>query len=116
MGAEDSVVAHLCAELTCEVFREVPPEPDRPGEFVTVERTGGDMDRFGDRAVFAAQAWAETRGAAKRLSQAVADAALRVPDSVEGCFGCSVTSVSNFTDPVGCTPRYQVVFEIDWQG
>ena len=116
MNAEDAVVAHLCSAMDCEVFREVPPEEDRPAEFVTVERTGGDMDRFGDRAVFAAQAWAATRKAAKLLAYGVAEAAAMAPDLMEGCFASSVTSLSNYTDPQGGTTRYQVVFEIDWQG
>ena len=116
MNAEDAVVAMLCGALSAPVYREVPPEADRPGDFVTVERTGGDLDRFGDRAVFAAQTWAATRKAAKLLAYEVADAAATAPDLMEGCFTSFVTSLSNYTDPESGTPRYQVVFEIDWQG
>lgn len=116
MNAEDAVVAHLCSSLSCEVFREVPTDADRPDEFVTVERTGGEMDWFSDSVTFAAQAWAASRCKAKKLAYAVSNAVLDATDAIDGCFAASVSSLSNFTDPVGGTPRYQVVFEINWQG
>lgn len=116
LNAEDAVVAYLCGSLPCEVFREVPPEAGRPDEFVTVERTGGDMDRFSDSAMFAAQAWAGSRGRAKAISYEVADAAAHAVERMDGCFEASVTSLNNFTDQHSGKPRYQVVFEINWQG
>lgn len=113
MGAEDAFHAMLAEALPCAVFREVPP--DRPGEFASVERTGGPDDGVCDSPTFSVRLWAPTRRAAMGLARAAAEAVNGAVDAVPGCFGATVASVHNDPDLDGGTPRYQVVCEFKYQ-
>lgn len=86
------------------------PSP-RPKRFITVERTGGPLERFRDLPMFAIHAWAEHRDLAGDLANLVADV---VRDSVAlpNVARARIQSMHNFPDPDSKQPRYQIVVEL----
>ena len=81
---------------------------DRPGRFITVERTGGARDRLIDHPTFAVQVWAESRATAATLADLVAD---RIRDGFilqPEVAAVDVTTAYNWPDESG-QDRYQLV-------
>lgn len=104
-------VAALCAWLQDETGLSttaiVPQE--RPDEFITVERTGGQASMGVDEPNLAVQAWSSTYEGAYQLALEVRD--LVVWHAVEGMPNvckAEVGSIYSFPDPDSRQPRYQL--------
>ena len=112
MDAEREVVDYLNAKgLGATAYYDVPSK--RPATFIVVERTGGPRgEGETSRPMLDAQCWAATRRDAAMLAQAVEDALVDMPASVENVAHVSITSTFRDTDLESGTPRYHVVFEI----
>lgn len=80
MSTLEEIIAHLSGTLGVHVSSAVPRE--RPDEFVTVERTGGQATRHIDSASMTVQVWARGREACERLAGRTLDAILSSPDAV----------------------------------
>ena len=86
-----------------------PPAED-PGEFVTVERTGGGTTDFVDGATFAVQCWAATEARAEEMSNAIREKAL-AGEPPEGVHSMRADSGPyRFYDESTRKPRYQTVY------
>lgn len=106
---EADVIAFLKAELDVPVSASVPK--NRPGRFVTVERTGGSLDTFRDLPMFAVQAWGKSTSDAAAL----ADEVRRLLPSLTSLTHVSrvnVGSTYNFPDPDTKQARYQTVCDL----
>lgn len=118
MDAEREVVDHLNSlELGATAYYDVPnPRPTSlspPRPFVVVERTGGPRgEGETSRPMLDAQCWAASRRDAALLAQAVEDALVDMPATVENVAHVSITSTFRDTDLESGTPRYHVVCEI----
>ena len=112
MDAERVVVDHLNgSEVGATAYYDVPAE--RPSAFVVVERTGGPRgEGETSRPTLDAQCWAASRRDAALLAQAVEDALVDMPTTVENVAHVSITSIFRDTDLESGTPRYHVVCEI----
>lgn len=107
MNIEVTLRGWLATLLDVPVSTDVPPEPERPDRFVTVERIGGGItDGFIDRPIVAVQCWAGSRTAAGDFAHHVA--ALLPNFAFEaGIARVTVTTISNF--PIDGRARYQVL-------
>lgn len=103
---EAALIAWLPDKVGVPCYADVPK--DRPSEFVTVERTGGEAGLGADRPNLAVQAWAETRLDASNLAAKVKDALILDSWEIAEVCKCSVTSVYNFADPSSRMARYQI--------
>lgn len=80
-----------------------------PDEFVTVERTGGGVDSYVDKPVFAVQAWGATDARAEEIANGIRYAALTSAPPA------GVHSFTGFDGPYRLydentrCPRYQLV-------
>lgn len=110
VNAEVLVRLHLNEDVTLPAaFMDVPK--DRPAEFITVERTGGDRVDVRDRPVIAIQCWSTSRYQASELARKVGDSleAMRTHPNVGRM---DINTSYNFPDLDSGTPRYQVVVEL----
>lgn len=108
MNIEATVISYL-KKNGINAVADVPK--DRPGEFVTVERTGGSHDSvILDRPTVAVQAWSTTRYKASELMNEVDAIMLKLP-SVSGVSRCRRNSMYNYPDESG-QPRYQAVYDL----
>jgi hypothetical protein len=102
-----ALVAWLPGAVGAPAFAEVPGE--RPGEFVTVERTGGGFSVGVDRPALAVQAWAASNAEAAGLALRLRDAlALRCAAEVPQVCRCGVEGLYSFPDPDSRQSRYQL--------
>lgn len=107
----EALVSWVPKAVGVPCFARVPL--DAPGEFATVERTGGAYSVGVDRPTLAVQAWAEGELAASRLALRLRDAlALRLARDVPQVCRCSVRSLYSFPDPDQRRARYQIVAEL----
>lgn len=84
-------------------------------EFVTVERTGGDVADLVDHPMMAVQAWAQTEPRAEEMAVAIRNAALLSTRPV-GVTRIDVNAGPYpFWDESTRMPRYQVVFDVTCQ-
>lgn len=84
-------------------------------EFVTVERTGGDVTDMVDHPTMAVQAWAQTEPRAEEMAVAIRNAAL-LSERPEGVTRIDVNAGPYpFWDESTRMPRYQVVFDVTCQ-
>lgn len=108
MNIEATIISYL-SEKGIKAVADIPA--DRPGEFVTVERTGGSHDSVVlDRPTVAVQAWSTTRYKASELMDKVDSLMLGLP-SVSGVSRCKRNSMYNYPDESG-QPRYQAVYDL----
>ena len=112
MDAERVVVDHLNgSEVGATAYYDVPAK--RPAAFLVVERTGGPRgEGETSRPMLDAQCWAASRRDAALLAQAVENALVDMPATVENVAHVSITSIFRDTDLESGTPRYHVVFEL----
>lgn len=105
-SALEAMVGWL-ASLDYRASTVVPP--DAPGEFVTVERTGGGVDSYVDKPVFAVQAWAATDARAEEIANAIRYAALTTapPAGIHSFTGFD--GPYRFYDESTRSPRHQLV-------
>lgn len=87
------------------------PRP-RPDTFITVELTGGPVERYRAVPVLAVQVWGPSRTEASRLAGAVSGW-LRDELPLDPRIGrVTVSSVYNFPDPDSRSARYQLTVEL----
>lgn len=96
------------AGLSAEAFAEVPD--DRPGRFLTVERTGGSGDVRVDRPTVAVQAWASTLDEAQGLMRDADQAIVARLADGRPVTSCRRIGLARF--PAEGSPRYQAVYSI----
>lgn len=89
-----------------EAFPEIPDE--RPGRFITVERTGGQTSRLMDYPTWAVQVWAEDRNAASDLAVTVGRRLMGGFSLLHEVADVDVTTTYNWPDESG-QARYQMV-------
>lgn len=105
MTGEAILVSYLNG-VGFQAFGGVPES--RPGEFVTVERTGGRRTRVIDSGTYAVQVWAGSTAEAMTLANRVADLLVDAPRVVDAVASVDVVSVYNFPDPDSRQARYQL--------
>ena len=88
----------------------VVPE-DRPERFITIERTGGDSNRFIDNATYAVQVWASSILEADQLATQLRDACWLLLEQ-PWVAAVSPGNLYDFTDPQSGHYRYQFTLEI----
>lgn len=90
--------------------------PPKTGtEFVTVERTGGNVVDLVDHPAIAVQTWAATEPRAEEMANTIRNAALTstMPD---GVYRIDVNAGAYpFWDESTRLPRYQIVFDVTCQ-
>lgn len=113
MNAETMLVQYLAPLAGVHVSTDVPP--NRPRQFITVERAGGTEDRFSSRPMLAVQAWGGSRTECGNLAQKVRTLLLQAV-SLPRVSDVQVLSVSNYPDPgPPASARYQVVVQLTIQ-
>lgn len=114
LNIEAAAIAYLDAALSVPVVADVPR--DRPGAFVSLERTGGARDSVViDRAMLAIQCWAPTRHEASELALEV-DAALPGLVTVPRITRVTRLGLYHFPDPESGSPRYQLTASVTTAG
>lgn len=109
MDIEAAIIAYLTERLEgVKVYADVPEE--KPDKFVTVERTGGNMENRLDHPRVAIQAWATRRYVASALMADVDRFMCDMPLYVEDVMGCSRDTTYNWPDPDSRMPRYQGIY------
>lgn len=105
----ESIIDWLCA-YGYRASTRVPKNP--PDEFVTVERTGGNLENFVDYPTFAIQAWAPTEARAEEIATEIRNHAIM--DALpRGVHSMRVNSGAYpFFDESTRCPRYQIVFDV----
>lgn len=83
--------------------------PDDGEEFVTVERTGGEVSDLIDHATVAIQTWAQTAPRAEEMANAIRFAALT--SRPEGVARFDAENLYQFYDESTRLPRYQLVLD-----
>lgn len=92
-----------------EAFMDIPA--DRPGRFITVERTGGGDERWRGLPTLAVQVWAQYRYEAADLAALVVGS-LRRMVALPNVARVEVQNVYNFPDPDSGQVRYQVTADL----
>lgn len=112
MTIETEIIAKLNTVVSVPVKGDVPKR--RTEAFVTVERTGGSLNRVVvDVALVAVQSWAKTRAQAMNLAEAVDTAMLSLPALSSKITRCERNSGPyNFPDADGDMGRYQAIYDI----
>ncbi len=112
MNTEALLIKHLSSKLAADGIRAYGDVPSaRPKTFVTVERLGGSVDQFVDRASLAVQAWESSRARAAALADrlvGVVESAVLLPEVA----GAEVSTLYNFPDPDSRQARYQLVVHL----
>lgn len=90
--------------------------PPKSGtEFVTVERTGGNVVDLVDHPSIAVQTWAQTEPRAEEMANTIRNAALTSTKPV-GVYNIAVNAGAYpFWDESTRLPRYQIVFDVTCQ-
>lgn len=109
MDVERTVAAFLMDATGIEAVLEV-PNP-RPGEFISVERTGGSGSRFVRRVSLAVQSWALSRRRAAEIAAMVEQAVYDLVDE-PNIFGAAPDGTYRWPDPDSGQPRYQTNVEL----
>lgn len=89
--------------------------PKNGAEFVTVERTGGNVSDMVDHPTMAIQTWAATEPRAEEMANAIRNAALTGtrPDGVHG-IAVNAGPYPFWDEDTRC-PRYQLVLDVTCQ-
>lgn len=107
---EQALIEWLPGKLGVPCFDD--PPDDKPAEFVTVERTGGETSLGVDRPLVAVQAWAGTRANASALAASARAALVNDSWEIAEVCRCAVSSTYNFPDPDSRKARYQLDVEM----
>lgn len=108
----EEFVAHLLT-LGYDAYANVPA--DTPDEFVTVERTGGNVSDMVDHPTVAIQCWAPTNEAAERMAN-VLRTQLLAGARPQGVTRIAVNSGPyRFYDEYTRCPRYQLALDVTCQ-
>ena len=109
---EEALVSWL-SSLGYDAHANVPK--DRPGRFVTVERTGGEVADMVDHPSIAIQTWAQSAAEAEEDACAIRLAAISGPLPA-GVHSMRVDSGPyKFYDEESMQPRYQTVYDATCQ-
>lgn len=106
MSTLEEVIAYLGDAVDAHVGSAAPRT--RPDAFVTVERTGGPVSLYSDRASLSVQAWARDREACERLAESVTDALLAMPGAVDDVMRVEAASAYYPETVSGYWPRYVI--------
>lgn len=108
---EDALVAFIPDAVGVTAYHRVPPV--RPGEFATVERTGGRASAGIDRPTVAIQVWAASRERAEEVALDLRDMlVLRAGDLIPKVRSVQVTGPYDFPDPDTDQNRYQIAVDL----
>lgn len=113
MDAERMAVDALNAspEVPATAYYDVPEE--RPGEFITVQRTGGTRGEGAlETPTLLVQCWAGSRARACAVADAAARALLGMPGGVDDCFHVSIASEYRDRDMESGTARHNLVAQM----
>ncbi len=104
------ILASVCAELSERLgvpcSTQVPAQ--RPREFATVERTGGDYQPGRDAPNLAVQVWAQSESDAYALALAARVVLCDLRETIPSVCSVSVGGIYSFPDPDSRQPRYQL--------
>ena len=106
---EQIILDYLAGKLSVSVRME--EEPDLPGSYVLVEKTGGGETNYIKRATVAIQSYAGSLYEAARLNEEVKDAMSGIAE-LDTVSKCSLNSDYNYTDTFRKKYRYQAVYDI----
>lgn len=109
MDIERTVAQRLNGSTGFEVYIEV-PDP-RPDEFITVELTGGQAQRFIKTPTLAIQSWAQTRKRAYEMAQIVEQACIDLVDE-SNIFTAQPSGTYRWPDPESRQARYQMTLDL----
>lgn len=104
----------VLGKLPAEVYIDVPET--RPAEFYSLELTGTATAHSGALATstIAVQCWAATRGRARELFDALADALPSICYASGAIGSATLQGGYRFDDLESCTPRYQALVQITY--
>lgn len=106
MDIERFVAERLMDTTGIKTVLEVPEI--RPGEFVSVQRTGGPEKVFSDHPTLAVQSWAKTRRRASEMARSVNNA-LKGLMALDCVFAVDIEKTYRWPDPESGHERYQTV-------
>jgi len=110
-----SITEEFIRWLNALDFRASTYPPKSGNEFVTVERTGGNVVDMVDHPVIAVQTWAATETRAEEMANTIRNTALLSTRPV----GVNRIEVNSgpypFWDESTRLPRYQIVFDVTCQ-
>lgn len=108
---EDALVAFIPDAVGVTAYHRVPPV--RPGEFATVERTGGRASVGIDRPSVAIQVWAASRERAEEVALDLRDMlVLRAAELIPEVRSVQVTGPYDFPGQETDQNRYQLHVEL----
>ena len=91
MDVETLVITACSTPLLVQLYHSIPA--DRPAEFGTVERTGGDVTGYVvDRALVTVRLYAQTRARASELASAMKDLLQGMTDNEPNVFDVDILS------------------------
>lgn len=109
---EKTVFDYLTNNMNVPVFMEV-PETDIPGEFVVVEKVGGDITDHIRNATIALQSYSlNSLYNAAALNEELHGVMDVMADNVSSVSECQMTADTNFTDTSTKRYRYQCLYNI----
>ena len=109
MNIEAEIIEYLNRVLTVPVSADVPK--NRPKQFVTIERTSGNLSDVAlDHASIAVQSWAKTRTEASELSEKVDTAMVEM--NHPNITRIVRDSIYNWPDTDYSMARYQGVYDV----
>lgn len=113
VNIEELVITYL-NEHDIDAYIQMPEtvqNPDAPGEFVIVQKTGSGWVNRLCEATIAIQSYAPTLYRASQLNYQIIDLMQGII-SLEEVTSCKLNSDYEFTDTTNKRPRYQAVFDI----
>ena len=110
MNILKTTIGYLAETLEVPVSTDVPVQ--RPQVFVTVNRDGGPVTRFDDRAALTVQVWYKDRLQVESFADDVIDALQAMPNAIDGVYRVD-TQKSWYPEQGAQTfPRYVLSCEI----
>lgn len=109
MNIEATIIEYLSDSIDVPVSADVPK--NRPEEFITIERVGGQVDGLVmDHANIVVQAWTQNRFSASELIESIDTILLNL--NINNITNIERTTVYNFPDPDYSMARYQAEYEV----
>ena len=112
MTIEQKIISYLAAQLIPVPVSGSVPHP-LPGEFVTVERTGGSAADLIPEAQIHVQSWSTSEASAAALCELAVAAMLASPQETE-ISRCALTASYNNPDLEYHRPRYSASFAVTY--
>lgn len=111
---EKVIVNYLNQHLTdVSAYTQEPTNKNPVGSsFITVEKTGSQMNNYLYTSVIAVQSYAPSMIDASELDETVRDLMLQIADECAEVSGIRLIGNSNFTDTSKRQYRYQLVFDV----